>query len=156
MRVLSNAAVLGCLCAAALMGAANPIIGTWKVNSAKTKSSPGSPPKAVTAVYSQEGDWIIAKMTGVDAAGRPFNNTHRYKQDGKEYPSQWGSQGRRGTLSVKKIDDHTAEVVLKFEDGVTITRQRVISKDGNTMTFTDSGTNAKGETINSVVVWERQ
>jgi hypothetical protein len=59
-------------------------------------------------------------------------------------------------LSVKKIDDHTAEVVLKFEDGATITRQRVISRDGNTMTFTDSGTNAKGETINSVMVSERQ
>src|SRR5215471_18888552 len=73
----------------------------------------------LTAVYSQEGDWIIAKMTGVDAAGRPFNRTHRYKQDGREYPSEWGppAQGVRGMLSVKKIDDHTAEVVLKFEDG---------------------------------------
>jgi len=156
MRLLSNAAVVGCLCAATLMSAANPIIGTWKLNSAKTKTSPGPPPKAVSAVYSQEGDWIIGKYTGVDAAGQPFSSTHRYKQDGKEYPSQWGAQGRRGTLSVKKIDDHTAEVVLKFEDGGTATRQRVISKDGKTMTFTDSGTNAKGETINSVMVWERQ
>jgi hypothetical protein len=158
MRMLSNAAVLGCLCGAIVMSAANPIIGPWKLNSAKTRSSPGPPPKAVTAVYSQEGDWIIAKMTGVDAAGRPFNRTHRYKQDGREYPSEWGppAQGVRGMLSVKKIDDHTAEVVLKFEDGASITRQRVISKDGNTMTFTDSGTTAKGETINSVMVWERQ
>jgi hypothetical protein len=154
MRILSNTAVLGWLCAATLMAAPNPIVGTWKVNSAKTKSSPGPPPKAVTAVYSQEGDWIIAKMTGVDAAGRPFANTHRYKQDAKDYPSQWGS--RRGVLSVKKIDDYTAEVVLKFEDGATTIRQRTISKDGNTMTFTDSGRNAKGETINFVMVWERQ
>ena len=112
------------------MCAANPIVGTWKVSSARSKSSPGPPPKGVTAVYSQEGDWIIGKMTGVDAADRPFASTHRYKQDGKDYPSQWGAQGRRGVLSVKTIDDHTAEVVLKFEDGATITRQRVISKDG--------------------------
>jgi hypothetical protein len=136
------------------MGGANPIIGTWKLNSAKTKVSPGPLPKAVTAVYSQEGHWIIGKYTGLDAAGRPFNSTHRYQQDGKEYPSQWGH--RRGVLSVKTIDDRTAEVVLKFEDGGTTTRQRLISEDGETMTFTDSGTTAKGERINSVMVWERQ
>ena len=154
MRMLSNAIVLGCLCAAALIGAANPIIGTWKLNSAKSKPSSGPPPQGLTAVYSQEGDWIIGKFTGVDTAGRPVASTHRYKQDGKDYPSQWGA--RRGVLSVKKIDDHTAEVVLKFDDGATTTRQRVISKDGNTMTFTDSGRNAKGEPINAVMVWERQ
>jgi len=154
MKMLSNAAVLGWLCAATLVGAANPIVGTWKLNSAKTKHRPGPSPKGVTAVYSQEGDWIIGRFTGVDAADRPFTSTHRYKQDGKDYPSQWGS--RRGVLSVRKIDDHTAEVVLKFEDGGTTTRQRVISKDGNTMTFTDSGRNSKGETINAVMIWERQ
>src|SRR5262245_22389608 len=108
MRImLSNPAVLAWLCAATLMGAATPMTGTWKVNSSRTKSSPVPPPKGVTVVYSQEGDWIIGKFTGVDSAGRPFANTHRYKQDGKDYPSQWGSQGRRGVLSVKKIDDHT-------------------------------------------------
>ena len=81
MRILTNAAVLGCLWAVTL-GAANPIIGTWKVNSAKTKSSLGPPPKALTAVYRQEGDWIVAKMTGVD--GWPDVRQHTPLQTGRK------------------------------------------------------------------------
>jgi hypothetical protein len=36
------------------------------------------------------------------------------------------------------------------------TYSRVVSKDGKTMTVTVKGTNAKGQTINNVSVYEKQ
>jgi hypothetical protein len=88
------------------------------------------------------------------ATGKPVNRTNRYKRDGKEYPFE-GPQGK-GTILVTSIDDHTTEAVMKYPGGHTTTIRSVISKDGKTRTMTSTGTNAKGEKVNSVQVLERQ
>ena len=43
---------------AGLLAAADPSIGTWKMNVVKSKIKPGPAPKSVTATYSEDGDWI--------------------------------------------------------------------------------------------------
>lgn len=159
MRLLPNAALCSLaatvLCAANMQfSSADPVIGTWKMNIAKSRFSPGPAPKNATTVYSQEGDWLVIKSTGTDSAGQPINRTNRYKRDGKAYPFD-GPNGR-GTITVKRIDDYNSEAVTKLEGGGTITTRSVISKDGKTRTMTSTGTNAKGEKVNSVIVWERQ
>jgi len=136
------------------LAAADPIVGTWKMNVAKSKFSPGPAPKSVTSTFSEEGDWIASKSDAIDSTGQPITRTNRYKLDGKEYPFE-GPQGQ-GMISLKKIDDHTTESVLKFAGGHTLTARAVISADGKTRTMTSSGTNAKGEKVNNVTVWERQ
>ena len=57
---------------AGLLAAADPIIGTWKMNVVKSKIKPGPAPKSVTATYSEDGDWIAIKTEGIDAAGKPI------------------------------------------------------------------------------------
>jgi hypothetical protein len=153
MRTLTTAAVLCCLSAIAL-AAPDPHIGTWKMNVSKSKFSPGPAPKAVTSVYTEEGGWIVIKTDATDSAGQAVNRTNRYRVDGKEYPYE-GPQGK-GTISLKRIDDQTTEGVVKFDGGHSVTTRAVISKDGRTRTTTARGTNAKGEKINNVTIWERQ
>jgi hypothetical protein len=136
------------------LSAADPVLGTWKMNVAKSKFSPGPAPKAITSTYTQDGDWIVIKTEGTESAGQAVNRENRYKMDGQEYPFET-AQGK-GTISINKIDDHTGEAVLKFPGGHTINSRSVISKDGKTRTMTSRGTNAKGEKVTSVVVWERQ
>src|SRR5918993_154651 len=97
------------------LAAADPLIGTWKMNVAKSKFSPQPAPRSVTSTISDEGDWIITKTDGTDALGQPINRTNRYKRDGNAYPYD-GPNGR-GTIAVKQIDDYNAEALTKLDGG---------------------------------------
>jgi hypothetical protein len=154
VRLLRAAAVVCCLSAPMLWAATNPIIGTWKMNVAKSKFSPGPAPKSVTSTFTQEGDWVVTKTDAVESGGQPVTRNNRYKIDGKDYPYE-GPQGK-GTISLKRINDHTTEAMLKFAGGHMLTTRSVISKDGKTRTMSSSGMNAKGEKVSTVTVWERQ
>ena len=65
--------------------AANPNLGTWKLNEAKSKLSPDLP-KNLTVVYEAAGDNMKATIDGVDAKGKPTHNEWTGKFDGKDYP----------------------------------------------------------------------
>ena len=62
---------LSVLAAALALSAATPHLGTWKLNTAKSKFSPGPGPKSRTMVVSQDGDWTVQKADGVNAEGKP-------------------------------------------------------------------------------------
>jgi len=146
---------LGILAAALALSAAEPILGTWKLNSSKSKYSPGPGPKSATQVYSQDGDWFVVKADTVNAEGKTVNTTNRYRGDGKEYPYESAVTGP-GKISVKKIDDHHFESVIKSNSGSQVTIHSTISKDGKTRTLKMTGVNAKGEKVNNVAVYEKQ
>ncbi len=54
------------------------------------------------------------------------------------------------------VDANTTEATLKMKGRVTLTTKAVVSADGKTRTLTTTGTNAKGQKVNNVVVFERQ
>ena len=60
------------------------------------------------------------------------------------------------TLSLKRIDPSTTEFTQKKGGKVVITGTRTTSKDGKMMTITTKGTNAKGQTVNDVEVFEKR
>jgi hypothetical protein len=137
-----------------MAGATDAFLGTWKMDVAKSKFGGQPAPKNVTTVYTQEGDWIVLKSTGIDASGQPISRANRYKRDGKSYPFD-GPNGK-GTITVKIIDDHTTEAVTKLEGGHAVTTKSVISKDGKTRTQTSTGSDAKGRPVNASIVFVRQ
>ena len=59
-------------------------------------------------------------------------------------------------LSLKQVDAFSTEFSLKKAGKVVITGTRTISRDGKVMTITNNGTNAKGQTINDVLVFEKR
>jgi len=134
--------------------ASDPNLGTWKLNLAKSKFSPGPGPQSVTTTVREGGGWVIAKAEGVNADGKPINVENRFKTDGNEYPyeSPWG----KGTIVTKQTDPYHWTSVVKLDGGNTITSKGMISKDGKTRTTTATGTNTKGEKVNTVAVAERQ
>lgn len=154
LRTIRNTILISAIAAFAL-SASSPMLGTWKMNVAKSKYNPGPGPKAATMVYTQEGEWIVLKseVTGLD--GKPVTNSNRYKLDGKEYPYNGPVMGK-GTIAVKKIDDHHTEAVLKGANGNVVKIQTVISKDGKTRTQSSTGTNGEGQKTNNTVIYEKQ
>jgi hypothetical protein len=59
-------------------------------------------------------------------------------------------------VSLKRIDARTTERTDKKGDKVVQVLARVVSQDGKTMTVTTKGTNAQGQAVNNVGVFEKQ
>ena len=134
--------------------ASNPRIGTWKLNVEKSKYNPGPAPKSETLKIEAAGQGEKATVEGVNAAGTPIMTQYTAEYDGKDYPYT-GSQNV-DTLSLKRIDARTTERTNKKGDKVVSTSTQVISQDGKTVTVTTKGTNAQGQAVDNVTVWEKQ
>jgi hypothetical protein len=137
----------------ALSAQSDPSVGTWKLNAAKSKYSLGPMPKEQTVTIEAAGDETKVTVKGIGADGSPIDLSYSYKLDGKDYPMS-GSQDF-DSVALKR-NGTTVEGVRKKAGKQVQTYSRVVSKDGKTMTVMVKGTNAKGQTINNVSVYEKQ
>ena len=129
-------------------------IGTWKLNLAKSKFSPGPPLKSDTLTYEAVGQGVKATVKGSDAEGKPLDFQYTANYDGKDYPVT-GNPDWDAT-SLKRIDAYKSESTHKKAGKVVGTITRVVAKDGKTLTITETGVNAKGEKISNTLVFEKQ
>ncbi len=134
--------------------AADNWLGTWKLNVAKSKYSPGPAPKSNTAKYEAWEGGIKVTTDGVGADDKPTHTEYAAKYDGKDYAFKGGANF--DMIALKRIDDDSYEGTTKLKGKVMTTSKNVISKDGKTRTQTTTGTNAQGQTVNNTVVWDRQ
>ena len=156
LRSLAFGSVLAILTPAANLAAqaTDPIIGTWKLNLAKSTYSPGPPPKSLTVTFEAAGAGLKITSSGVDAQGNPTATSYTGQFDGKDYPVT-GSPGY-DSQSLKRINASTVQSTRKKAGKVVQTAMRVVSKDGKTYTTTTDGTNAAGKKIHDVAVFEKQ
>ena len=145
--------LLLCFVAGAVCLASNPNMGTWKLNEAKSKIPAGAP-KNATVVYEAAGDKIKVIVDGVDGEGKPAHNEWTGNFDGKDYPVT--GDAASDTRSYKQVNDHTLELTTKKDGKVMATGKVVVSADGKTRTVTTSGKSAKGETIKTMGVYDKQ
>jgi hypothetical protein len=75
--------------------------------------------------------------------------------DGKDSPMT-GNNPNADTIAVTRIDPRTVEMVNKKAGKVTLTQRNVLAADGKTRTVTATGTDAQGQKVHNVVVFERQ
>ena len=157
-RTLGCAVVIGVF--VALFGihsvaqSTDPTIGTWVLNVAKSKFSPGPAPKSESRTYVMAGKEIKATSTGVGADGKPTGGEWMIVNDGRDTPMTGNPDA--DVLSLKQTDAFSAEFTLKKAGKVVITGTRTVSRDGRVMTITNKGTNAKGQPINDVLVFEKR
>jgi hypothetical protein len=134
----------------------DPWIGTWKVNLEKSTYSPGPKPTvAATVNIEPSGDGIKTTIDGTTPEGQPTHTETVASFDGKDNPVK-GAQAPNTTSALKRIDDRTFEVIGKLDGKPAITTRVAVAADGKTMTATQSGKNAKGETVNNVIVLDKQ
>jgi hypothetical protein len=134
--------------------AAEAWLGTWKLNVAKSKYSPGPAPKSLTLNFEATADGIKHYSDGVNSEGNPTHAEYVSKFDGTEVP--YTGNPDADTASAKKIDDNSYENVWKKDGKATITAKVVVSKSGKAMTITQTGTNAKGQAVNNTIVYDKQ
>jgi hypothetical protein len=134
--------------------AADTQSGTWNMNPAKSKYSPGPAPKSITVKIDSDADNIKLSSDGIDAAGNPTHVEYTAKYDGKDYPIT--GVPNADTVALERLDASTTRSTTKKGDQVVMTVTSVISKDGKTRTATFKGKNAEGQDVNNVVVYDKQ
>ena len=142
------------LCLAAgpfCLAADDPMMGTWKLNEAKSKIAPGAP-KNTTVVYAAAGDQIKVTVDGTDGAGKTAHSEWTGKFDGKDYPVT--GDATADMRSYKK-DGKDLELTNKKDGKITVTGKVVVSADGKTRTVTLTTTDAKGAKVTSTAVYDK-
>jgi len=133
---------------------ADPVNGTWELNLAKSSFDPGPAPKSQTRTYESDGQTVKHISNGVNAEGKPTQVAYTASYDGKDYPITGNPVA--DTISLKRIDNVTVEATLKKDGRVVSTTTRVISKDGKEILFKTNGTNARGEAVKNILVFDKR
>lgn len=156
MKTTTKACLAACVVwgmSLAAFAANDAMMGTWKLNEAKSKIAAGAP-KNDTVTYEAAGDSIKVTIEGTLPDGTKGKSEWTGKFDGKDYPST--GNPNEDARSVRQINDRTLEVESKKGGKVMLTAHIVVSADGKSRTVTSSGTDAKGKKYKSVAVFEKQ
>jgi hypothetical protein len=137
----------------ALCFAADPNMGTWKLNDAKSKLGPGAT-KNNTVVYEAAGDSVKITVDGVAGDGKPVHHEWTGKFDGKDYPVT--GDPSHDTRSYKKTGDRTLEFESKKGGKVAGTGRVVVAADGKSRTVTSTTPDPSGKPVKSTAVYDKQ
>jgi hypothetical protein len=139
MKHLKSPIVFVCLAAAMCLlpqGAraqANPRIGTWKLDVAKSTYQQGQAPSSETRTYLATDDGgVQLAADAVLPSGTKQPTGYRAKYDGKDHPYS----GAAGDTIAITGDGWASDSTIKMRGKVTQTSHGVVSKDGKTMTLT--------------------
>src|SRR5260370_9336591 len=120
------------LVAGAVCFAANPQMGTWKLNEKKSKLGHGMG-KNSTVVY--ESGFFKTKVTidGTDAKGKPMHSEWSGNFDGKDYAVT--GDATSAMRSYNKVNNRTLSFTAKKGGKVTITGRIPVAPNGKTPTL---------------------
>ena len=145
------------LCAAVAISYAadaNPQMGTWKLNEAKSNFKPGAT-KNTTVVYAPApNDMVKITVDGTDKDGKAVHNEWVGKFDGKDYPVT-GEQ-TFDMRSYKQVNPNTLDMTVKKGGKVVGSGTIVVSADGKTRTVTTKVSDPALSGFNATAVYDRQ
>ena len=138
---------------AATCFAANPHMGTWKLNEARSKIASGMG-KNITVVYAEMKDKMKVTVDGVDKDGKPTHAVWVGKADGKAYKTKgnlaWDA------AAYKVVNDNTYEITTMKGEKLFANGKSTVSADGKTREVTTSGTTEDGKKFKNKSVYDKQ
>jgi hypothetical protein len=149
--VLIALAVLVFAAAGSARAESDPRIGSWKLNVAKSKATPGPLPAGETRKYEAQGTDIMVTAEIDDAKGGHRTTHTNVTADGVDRPAGPASGGM--TIAVKLLGPGSYAGTTKKDGKITSTNRAVISNGGKVFTFTTKGTDGK---VVSVLAYDKQ
>ena len=132
---------------------ASPMMGTWKLNDAKSKFAAGAA-KNKTVVYQSALFQTKVIVDGMDGKGKPAHNEWTGKFDGTDYAVTGDAMS--DMRSYTKVDDNNLTMTVKKGGKVVGTGKIAVAADGKSRTVTTWGTSAKGKKVKNVAVYDKQ
>jgi hypothetical protein len=134
--------------------AADPLVGTWKLNIAKSHFNPGPPPQSQVRIYESLPGGMRVMLKTTNPSGQSTTIEIPQNLDGKDYPIM--GPGPASEIAMTKVDNQIAEAILKHGEIIVGTSRRILSADGKTLTVTYKGTDPEGVKVDNVAVYEKQ
>ena len=139
---------------AAIASGAEPAVGTWKLNVAKSKLT--DVPKSQVATMTQAGSERTIETHTVAADGKETHNKTATTFDGKEHPYTGTTGGYDSYVARGSANGYSSVVTYKKGGKVVRTYRAVYSQDGKTRTGTAKGVDGSGKAYTNVYVYDRQ
>jgi len=134
--------------------AADPSLGSWKLNVQKSRFLPGPGFQSETRTYVEQPDGVRVTIKTVDGKGRQVTSVYLTTPDGQQHKVS-GSGGPADSVALNRINDHTAESTL-LQAGKEIAKTtRIVSEDGETMTITYKGLDPDGKDVDYTLIFDR-
>ena len=127
-----------CFLAGAVCLGADPQMGTWRLNEAKSKFAPGTSKNTMVVYKDATGGKVKITTDGFDKNGKPTHSEWTGKFDGKDYSV--ADDPTSDMRSYTKVDDRTLDFTAKKGGNITVTGRVVVAADGKSRTVTTSGT----------------
>ena len=155
--LLALVALAICLVAPTLMKAdASALVGTWKLNVAKSTFSGATAPKNMTRTITADGDNVTYSFDCVAADGSPLKYSFTVKYDGKDYAITGTGPNGSDHINLKQVNSHMTQGTLKIGDKVVATVHTTVSHDGKTTTVNSKGTDKDGKPLKQNQVYDKQ
>lgn len=151
-KSLAVAALL--LFAVGLQAAADPIVGTWKLNLAKSNQNAAATFKTITAKIEARPNGLKITEDMVSAQGVPVHAVAAADYDGNDYPVT--GDPYFDTIALKRVDANRVVVAWKKAGRVVALADNVISADGKTWTENIATKDPQGRDISIVAVYDKQ
>ena len=154
MKALALALTLIALPSAAI--AADPFVGTYKLNTAKSSTSGGQLPPDLTLTISEEQGNLLITTSGTAANGSPIaadvliipkaGGTIKASASERNYDSTVVSRKNANTIDLSALQKGKERTRVKL----------ALSRDGKTLTRSFTSTNAQGKPVSGTSVLERE
>jgi hypothetical protein len=141
---------------AASLFAADPGVGTWKLNTAKSHYPPGQPtPKELVNVVQQHGNDVEVNMKGQGADGMPISVRYTFPMDGGTAKFSEGAPAAGVTLVISELKGNNSREFRTMREGKEVQLSRVVVTK-QAMTQTTKGVDAQGKPFEAVMTLDKQ
>lgn len=149
-RLFTTAVLVAIVGGTALAQPRDPLVGSWKLNVEKSKGA-----KSGSTTIEAVGDGLKFTVDLVAADGTASHWAFTVTYDGKDNPVT-GNSPYGNVVALTRVDAKTTRLTSKQDGKVTAISTIVMSGDGKTRTTTTKGTDAKGQPVDVVSVYEKQ
>ena len=158
MRLIARNILVGAVLVVAALataaGAPDPVVGTWTLNVAQSRFTPGHELKSQTRTYTETAKGVSLKVSGVAADGSALSQQSTFKYDGKSYPMSGSAD--YDALSLQRVNDSTVKSTLLKSGKPVGTTIRTISKHGKVMTLSTKLKDVNGKRNEMIAVYDKQ
>jgi hypothetical protein len=134
--------------------APDPLVGTWKLDVAKSTYKPGPAPKSATVVIDAAGKGIKVAIDAVMGDDAAMKWGYTSARDGKDAPVTGNPYYDAAAATQTSPTEGT--IVYKKDGKTVVTAKTSVSKDGKTLTVTSTGTDPKGQAMHNVALYTKQ
>jgi hypothetical protein len=154
---LTGTVLLGWMLAASpqtVFAESDPFDGVWQLNLAKSKYSPGPPPKSSTLYMRGEGQNRTDTSVTINADGSPRAVVASHIFDNNPHPAS--GLPLYDTSAYTRVNANTISARYLKAGSVTQTATWIVTQDGKTLTVAVKGIDASGRQVDELRVYEKQ